>query len=388
MKARTILTLAACAAMVVLVFVRSAAAEPPPDPRLDKIFADWQTRRERIKTVRYRASGEHTWPKGTFTDPYTGASLGLDAPPHDISWPKSIVLLLDFTTSRHRLEVDEQPYSQPQGKFIPEHVTTVFDSKELWTLSLRPAGVPAELNNPDVDVVSGNMRALAFTSEYWPFFLGHGVVGLTTQQHILPGRLGVAPKKDVYHVEGEGNYADRACVVLRTEAQEAGTVIWDELWVDPGRESAVLRQAAYANDKMVMDIQIAYQETRGGWLPQSWTISHSSGGQIFSLERMHIDELEIDPPVSDTDFRVDIKPGMIVQRVTYPGSPDQIISPDPNPRRPEFRVDQNGVWKAVNGPEPRSLWLIYLGVGVPTLVLAAGVTCVIWWRRRKRLSAE
>lgn len=386
MKLQTLLIIVVCAVATGLLPVRLTADEPSPDPRLEKILADWQKRRDRIKTIRYRVSGEVTLPKGTFRDPNTGQALGPETPPHDISWPKNITLLLDFTTNRHRLEENEQPYSQSQKKSVPPRVTTtVFDSKELWSLSLRPTDVPPNPNNPDVSIVSGNMRGLAFSSEYWPFFLGHGVVGLITQQHILPGRMSFTPKTDVYHVQGDGNYANRACVVLRTQTQEYGSAVWDELWVDLGRESAILRQVAYANGKIVTDIQIDYQETRGGWLPQSWTISHArNNGQVFSFRRMRVDELEVDPAVSDADFRVDVKKGMIVQRMSYPGSPDDITSPNPDPISPVFRAGQDGTLDPMNGPKPRSLRRFYLG-GVGTiLVLAAGIAAAFWWRRRNR----
>ena len=61
-------------AAAVLLLPRSVIAEPPPDPRLEKVFADWQNRRERIKTIRYRTSGEHVRPKGSYTDPITGCA--------------------------------------------------------------------------------------------------------------------------------------------------------------------------------------------------------------------------------------------------------------------------------------------------------------------------
>ena len=77
------------------------------------------------------------------------------------------------------------------------------------------------------------MSLAAFPSEYWPFFLGHGIVALTTEGHILPGRLTIAPNQTVYHVHGEGVCADRPCLVLRTQAWANLNTGFDELWVDP-----------------------------------------------------------------------------------------------------------------------------------------------------------
>ena len=237
MKAKMLLILSLCGAAVSLALIR-AAGEAPADPRLDKILADWQMRRERIKTVRYRASGETIIPKGTARDPSTGRLLGPDEPPHDIACPKSVTLLLDFTTNRHRLDVEEQPYSQSQKQLMPKRtITTVFDSNDLRTSGLRPEGAPENLKVPNDLVVKGNMRGSPFNADYWPFFLGHGIVALTTEQHILPGRLAVAPQKETFHVHGEGVFANRSCLVLRSKTWEYGNVGFDELWVDPAREA-------------------------------------------------------------------------------------------------------------------------------------------------------
>jgi hypothetical protein len=382
------LTIGLVWAAVSLLLVGRATAEPPPDPRLEKIFADWQNRRERMKTVRYRVTGQHTRPKGTFTDSYTGKSLGPDAPPHDITWPKRITLLLEFQTSRYRLQEDEQPYSQTQGLFPPRGVvTTVFDSGELSSLIQRAPGTPADMKKPDVVVLSGNMRGMAFRADYWPFFLGHGIVASADANFILPGRFAKALEKEVYHVHGEGVFANRSCVVLRTQARKLTNVSFDELWVDLARDSAVLRQVIYVNNKIWTDLQVNYQETRVGWLPQDWTISNTHANDvIFSIDHMHIDEVEIDPMITDADFRVDVKPGMIVQRTSLPGSQDQITVPKSNPDRPLFRVTQNGSLQAVKGPEPRSLWPYYFGGGT-VIIFCAGSAVYYWWRRKKLRSA-
>ena len=386
MSARTALVLTACTAALLL---GSPARAQQPDPRLDKIFADWQNRRERIKTIRYHASGERVWPKGSFGDPLTERPLGPDSPPTDISCPMSVTMLLDFTTNRHRLVLDEVTYSQDQRQFLPRSVTTiVFDSKELTAQTSWPDGKPANDTNPDVTIASGNMRSCGFTVEYWPLFLGHGIIALMTEHHILPGRLTKPNEKEIYHVQGEGVYAGRPCVVLRTEAVEYSSVGYDELWVDPARESAVVRQLYYDEDKPVMDIQVDYQQTAKGWLPRGWTeIYPRKNGQTVWVLRMHVDDVEIDPPVKDADFRVDVKPGMLVQRLNYPGSPDQIVGVAPDSER-LYRVGPGGEWnEIVHGVEQKAQWPSYLWAGLIVLAAGFGAAALLWWRSKRRRAA-
>jgi hypothetical protein len=372
--------------MIGLLFARPTPAEQPTDPRLDKIFADWQKRRERIKTVRYLCSGEFTWPRGSFSDPYTGKAFDPEEPPHDITSPKSIMLLLDFTTNRHRLEVEDQPYSRTQKQFLPKRTTTtVFDDNDLRTFGLQPNGSPTNLKVPNDVVVKGNMRGNPFNSEFWPFFLGHGIVALTAEQHILPGRLSVIPQKDTFHLQGEGNFANRPCLVLRSKTWEYGTVGFDELWVDTSRDSAVLRQVTYVNDKIGMDMQIDYQETKAGWLSQSWTISNAHNGQVFSFERMHVDALDVDPAISDADFRDDVKPGDVVMQRSISGSPDQITAPKPGPSQ-MYHVSQDGSWnEVVDGVEvaPNRAYYIW-AIGLILPLALAGVGYFLWRWRPKR----
>jgi hypothetical protein len=380
-----LLVLWVCAATVGLALL-GAAADPPPDPRLEKVLMDWRNRRERVKTVRYCTSGETIIPKGTARNASTGQLLGPDEPPHDIVCPKSVTLLLDFTTNRHRLDVEEQFYSASHRQLMPKRVTTtVFDSNDLRTSGLRPEGAPENLKAPNDLVVKGNMRGSPFTSDYWPFFLGHGIVPLTTEQHILPGRLAVAPQKETFHIHGEGVLDNRSCLVLRSKTWDYGNVGFDELWVDPARESAVVREAAYVNGTIYTDIQVDYQETREGWLPHGWTISTSLDGRLVSsVQRMQVDELDIDPAISDADFHADIKPGDIVMQASVPGSPDQITAPKPDPAK-MYHVSPDGSWhELIGGAEARPLWVYFIWGGVILLLIVGGACALVLWRRRYR----
>jgi hypothetical protein len=52
-----------------LLLGRGFTMAQAPDPRLERIFGDWEKRQQRIQTVRYRVRGEHVTMKGTDTGP-------------------------------------------------------------------------------------------------------------------------------------------------------------------------------------------------------------------------------------------------------------------------------------------------------------------------------
>ena len=148
-----------------------------------------------------------------------------------------------------------------------------------------------------------------------------------------------------------------------------------------------MRQVCYVNEAIFTDIQIDYQQTAGGWLPQSWTVAHAHpDNQIASIDRMAgVDQLDIDLAATDADFHIDVKPGMIVQHSTVAGSPDEILNPKAAPGK-LFKVEDGGSWKPISkSGELTSRWpFIAWAWGISVAVAAIGAAPAFWWRRKRR----
>jgi hypothetical protein len=375
-------SLPACLAVLTcLVSSLAARAAAADQAEVRQVFAEWEKRRAAFTGVRYRAVGEIVFLKGSMSiDPEAGRASEDPIPPRDVAAPKKLSLLLDFTRNRHRMEKEEQYYQRGSGELIPRVTTAAFGGKELQTAIPREANsspaAPYPANAPDVVVTSGNLRSAGFVSEDWPLFLGHGFVP-TLGDHILPGRFKPPAEEDAFFLHGRGVHAERNCLVLRTQAAQHSGVNFDEYWVDPGRDSAVLRQVAYVNGKAVIDLDVIYQKIEESWLPQRWTVvRRDNRGQTIRLERMRLEEVTPNPPMKDSDFEVEIKPGMIIQRVDLAGSPDSIQVPRPKEDR-LFRVAENGEWNPIiNGVEQPRRWPAWVwwagGIILPVLVLGVG----------------
>lgn len=227
------------------------------------------------------------------------------------------------------------------------------------------------------------MRLAAFGAYYEPFFFGLGIVSTGTTNFILPGRLKTKPDEEIWYVHGQGTHAGRPCLVLRTYPFRGGNTLFDELWIDPARESAVLRQIVYVNGQPIRDSDINYQESSRGWFPRNWTITDRLGnGKTLFWEQMEVKELTFDPAFEDADFKVEIKPGMRVLETEYGGSPDQVTADVPKIKEISFQTESNGSGNRDTGQDGALPgWVKYL----LCLVVLFGVFMLSWIAiKRKR----
>lgn len=316
-----------------------------PDARLEKVFADWAKRRERTKSVRYVTRGETVLPKGSLRAPI-GQSSSREAPPRDIVSRVTQTMLLDFEKQRHRLETEQEEYDAGTDKVYPRVVTRLFDGKRTG------AWRPRELNThpvtgvkpweADIGYGSGYIGGgSSFEFGYWPFFLGHGIVGWQGGT-IIAGKLNVQPDRDLVTVHGQGVHQGRPCLVLRTLTKRRSMTSYDEFWVDTARDSAVVRQLYVINKTAFLELDIEYQTTEHGWLPRRWTCTDREVGtdKTVWISRHRVEELRLDPPVSDADFRFEEKPGMLVREYVY-ATPNP-TGPDPEPKATTYRIGEEG----------------------------------------------
>lgn len=359
----------------------------PDGGQLERVFKDWEKRRERIQRVRYVVKGQRIIPKGSHTDDM-GRPYVPPRPPEDIAQKDDTVLLLDFAGKRFRMERDWQSYSA-DNRLRSIVRRSIFDSKSLH--NDFPREINARVGNvrgpqePDVSILKNyaSHRPLKTVDAYSlsPLLHAHGIVN----QFTLASSFVDKPDIDDFHVHGRGVHADRACLVLRTFPAPSGTAsCFDEYWVDPARDSAILRHAQYFNGKLRTNKDVTYQQTSHGWLPLSWvgTTRDLNGRRLINVARLRVEEFTIEPAVTDTNFQVEIKPGMIINEDDYAASASE--KNRLGYQRKLYRVSAGGSWEEIGSrgePLPNRARWGWLGLlAVPVVAALA----YLWWRRRNR----
>ena len=360
------------------------------DPRLGKARADWKARREGIKTARYAVKGTKTTYKAAFN--LIAIELGRAPAKDDVTEPlDEFTLLLDFVNSRHRLQQHHIANAPDIDVKVNDVSTAVFDGNRQTALThdaefgTNPAG-----EKVTASIISGNLRCYPFREGlHTPLFLGHGVVQIHDQDMIYPGKLVFEPEVEFLHVHGVAIHEGRTCIVLRAPTRRAGTnETCREFWVDPTRDSAVLRQRTLTNQVADGDFEIRFEKQGPHWLVKGWTrverLPLRDGTSVtFRKETMTVTAISVDPNVTDKDFQVQIEPGMRVD--TFEVSEPMIVS-DPGSykilEKKNYRVLPNGSWQEItvdNGVErPRfSMWNWWYVPAVPMV----GVAVYVAWRR-------
>lgn len=345
--------------LIVVLACGAIASSEEPDPQLAKVFADWKARQAKFKSIRYHLCGEVVDPKGCAPTPGGTES---NTPPSDQKYPTGRTVLLDFTTGRHRMEEEETQIDFATMKRHPSSKLWVYDGKAIAAYRPRERNThPTEgvkENQPEVGVGKGYFGMAAWNVVYWPLFAGHGGVG-SYDVPILPGKPFALPKIEFMKVQGPAAHRGRACLVVQTQPRNKSHEEW---WVDPARESAVVRYQMFLNNKPYIDAQIEHERTDRGWLPKSWTYTMwwTETGHARQIERVAVEKRDIDPVVQNEEFQVPQRPEMLVAHLNHPSpTPGQ---PPPPASRQNYRVEEDGRLREVRieggvvTPVKRSSW--------------------------------
>ena len=201
---------------------------------------------------------------------------------------------------------------------------------------------------------------------------------------VYPGNLRPRPDEKIFRVEREQDHEGKRCVILRTPPTGA---THDEYWIDPDRESAIVRVRNHDGDSVTGDLVVAYQAAEGLWMPERWTYTnYEVNFETIDGDRpvyrptffidMVVERMTFDKEAAASEFAVEARPGMLV------GVADDSIAP----RSRFFRVAANGDWRPVSERDaeviPRSGRWPWFVIGVLPLLIAGPV--MSWTRRRKR----
>jgi hypothetical protein len=366
-------------AVVVLLLRAGPSAAQGADPRLEKVFAGWQRRYDRLRGVRYRVTGERV------TAPPPAPADFCPRPAPDAVEADEWLVLLDFPTNRHRLERKETLWLPRGRRFLPRFTAEVCDGAVVKRAMPREAnaapGLPPPPPQPDLAVYTGDLRAVSFDLVYWPLFAAHGLVSVNGRS-VVPGRLTPSVAGEEFSVQGEAVQAGRPCLVLHTRPRPGTPDAFDELWVDPERDGAVVRQRVVAGGEPVIEQEVEFRETPHGWLPAGWTYTARDDGRVVCTERMRVEEAAADPAFAAADFDLAARPGMLVRETRFGEAPGG----RPTGRLGAtgwYRVDENGGWReVVDENEPNKGWFGWAW-GAALAPAAGGPAWLLLGRRRR-----
>ncbi len=343
---------------------------------VQRIVEDWQRRQEKMSIVKYVYEGDCVVPKGSMTGhAMLGEDVKGEVPPEDYRYKRQFVLLLDFERNRVRREVREERLWLPDGRFYPAFNVHLFDgtsfqhympAKENW-----PGGRPPHRYQVELDLQTDRYSAFVIENIDFPIFFAHGIFPSRTAS-ISPALLRIPLERDWFGYHGEAPTRDGQCTVLRTQAFHSGS--FGEYWVDPTRESAVIRYVAHSKGRPTHTADISHRNTEHGWMPEKWTLSRfDSKGGLERTETCEIKLFEPNATVEASDFHMDRIPGMLVSdvaanksyRVGEPGKPDVDVAV-------LLAQDQSGAnpwgWRA-----------IVFGASLGLAIMILG-----WWLRFRR----
>lgn len=331
-------------------FAASCAAEPPAEVRaspedeavLRRILADWAERRERFGRVEVVLEGEKVNARGSV--PRAGwkrfePEPEGDFPPEDYRSPFRYRAVIDFPNRRARFEREEERPG-PDPAFHRGYSVALADGDRRQTYEPTERN-PHLVTTPHAEIrehEAGETGEL-FRLPDWPVWHAVGVVGL--RNTVEPEEEGRPEFRVVRREERDG----RELVVL---TETAGG---PEYWVDPGRQSAVVR---FAGEPKSWSLDVTHRETDRGWMPDRWRfeIRNPDGGASLLAMEFEVVRFTPDPDLTGERFHVEPGPGTVVYeggrawRWRGEGLPPVDIGEDPERR------------SAMDGGTPgRSRWL-------------------------------
>lgn len=361
-------------------FPLNAQLSPKGTEQIARTLNDWSKRQKRFQSVRYVVVGE---------------TEQMDLPKDSklpTKRPIKYLVLLDMVQGRIRIEKDGSGVKYNYSGYSPIVDVRAYNGRIYQVNADRTKG-EWDPRNANVGITKGSMQAVHLEADLWPVLFAHGIVP-TVNKPSRPDRMLIGHHADEFEYRGEVSHQGSRCFILRTDPAASTPFLVDELFIDPGKESAVIRYVNWAGKCPWYRVDVTYEEKKRGWLPRSWTVAHTQGSDVVYVTRARVDNLEVNPTVTDDDFNLPIPPKSIVVTSAYPEAGSGL---DPfRPATKRSQVDERGKTTTVEEtgfttaegvqlpPEPafpRWLWIVAASIGLVGLLLA-----VFFYRRRIRRS--
>jgi hypothetical protein len=195
-----------------------------------------------------------------------------------------------------------------------------------------------------------------------------------------------------FEFRGRQLFKGRPCLICRTEPIPGTAPSFDEFWIDRERGSAIYRHLTFTGYDPIVRTDAEWKQTEFGWQPDQWTHTWTLNGKVWKHYRMRIESFEANPKVSNDDFTIPARPGMLVEVQEFP-DPGTGLNPS-YPATKTYRILPSGAWEELSAkgfttlegkvlpPERRWLWLwTTIALGIGSLVLVFYLL-----RRRRRAS--
>jgi hypothetical protein len=340
-------------------FVASASAQQPKDV-IEKIFADWEKKQAAAATIKYVTRGEHVVARGAWGE----------FPPADYRYTKNATWVLDFKNSRLRIEFDDHVMFGDTPGYLPLPSIHLYDGERFQRF--YPQGqsgggkrLPA-INEADL---IGHSKAgwgsfLRWTDD--PVFIAHGSVPILGHRP-EPGRLHVPVTRGQFVYEGKEKLAGQECVVLKNAkpAKADDGEFSQKLWIDPSKESAVVRWLETVDGKPLLQFDLKYKQTKFGWVLEQWTSTMFRMGAnpgIHSHETLNVLSFQPNAAYGVEMFQQKPLPGMkiifVEKEGVYRMNDDGTFTEIPSPRRPIGRKKQKPLAGMISDSTSNVRWAV------------------------------
>ena len=320
--------------LVVMVPVASQIVQADDVP---SVLHDWEKRRGAARTVRYTIKWE-LFPSGLRPgDPKPGTN-GL--------YTGTSQLLLNFEKGRYRYDRDGV-FRSAGTTLVRELRTHRYDGREEYTaldiISLS-AIRPIEPTHANIGPWTS-----AFTEfrEVAPPLWGHGIHWTHQDSDAERFPLSLTRQPDRYTITRREVIERRPHVVLQDSAARPGTI--HTLHCEPARGGAVVRERI-EDARSVSELTVSYRDTPAGWFAEQWTFHDGAPGEpLRESSRYQVELFELNPTVTDGDFRIVLRPGMGVTKDgrPYRAAADGTLTPvvADNPQSdPLGQLDERTKW--------------------------------------------
>jgi hypothetical protein len=279
------------------------------------ISRDWQMRRSRSSPIRYHLNCKRTWFRGA-SSPYAlldAEARSAEKSEQEVGASCARIVLLDLQRNRFRIEFDNAEYATESEKLYRIRCIEAGDGTTLRVRVLEDSlpGGTAPGTRVDFWTVTGDRGILPpgiFERGYEPMFFAAGVVP-ARDIRIRPTAL--FPTNDIaaFSFGGANIEKGRRCEIIREGRKE--------YWIDRARDSAIVKMILYREIQPLVTIDITYQHTQAGWLPEKWMRSEYQNGKISMTEEVEVTQIDVDPSIEPPDFILKATAGMRVKEQRF-----------------------------------------------------------------------